>query len=125
MAGKPVVIERGTGRKFPFLRGILVQSLVAAGLSFAHAYEVAARGLLCDPEQRFALRLLLGSRDPLLGRDPHAALAAASHLQRARQAVLDGDAAALDLALRLAAEFAGRDEASLLAVRAMVEKRDR
>jgi hypothetical protein len=122
-----LALEDGGDAGRPAASYFLGQQLQAEGRhdAAAHAYEVAARGLLCDPEQRFALRLLLGSRDPLLGRDPHAALAAASHLQRARQAVLDGDAAALDLALRLAAEFAGRDEASLLAVRAMVEKRDR
>jgi 2-phosphoglycerate kinase len=43
MAGKPSVIERGTGRQIPFLRGILVQSLVAAGLSFNDAYDLARR----------------------------------------------------------------------------------
>ncbi len=41
MAGKPFVVEHSTGRKNPFLRGILVQSLVTAGISFQDAYEVA------------------------------------------------------------------------------------
>jgi len=53
MAGKPSVVERGTGRKAPFLRGILVQSLVDSGLSFAHAYEVAKRiRTLLDKEDK-------------------------------------------------------------------------
>ena len=41
MAAKLFVVDAGTGEKIPFLRGILVQSLVAAGVSFANAYEVA------------------------------------------------------------------------------------
>ena len=41
MPGKPFVIEHSTGRKNPFLRGILVQSLVTAGISFQDAYDVA------------------------------------------------------------------------------------
>ena len=43
MAGKPLVVEVGSGRRIPFLRGILVQSLVDVGLSFADAYSVAKR----------------------------------------------------------------------------------
>jgi 2-phosphoglycerate kinase len=53
MSSKPFVLERGTGRKVPFLRGILVQSLVDSGLSFAHAYEVARRiRTLLDKEEK-------------------------------------------------------------------------
>lgn len=43
MAGKPLVVEAASGRKIPFLRGILVQSLVDVGLSFSDAYSVAKR----------------------------------------------------------------------------------
>ena len=43
MAAKPLVVEHGTGRRIPFLRGILVQSLVASGLPFKQAYDVARR----------------------------------------------------------------------------------
>ena len=35
------VVRSGTSEKVPFLRGILVQSLVDAGLSFKDAYRVA------------------------------------------------------------------------------------
>lgn len=50
MAGKPFVVETLGGRRVPFLRGILVQSLVDAGLSFSDAYGVAQkiRTLLSD-----------------------------------------------------------------------------
>jgi 2-phosphoglycerate kinase len=52
VAGKPVIVEPGSGRKVPFLRGILVQSLVGAGLTFAQAYEVAKRvRALLDKEE--------------------------------------------------------------------------
>lgn len=48
MSKKLFVIERDTGQKVRFLRGVLVQSLVAVGLSFSDAYETAqhVRGLL-------------------------------------------------------------------------------
>ena len=43
MAKKPLVIDSATGQEVPFLRGVLVQSLVAVGLSFTEAYGVAQR----------------------------------------------------------------------------------
>lgn len=43
MAKKLLVIDTATGQQVPFLRGVLVQSLVATGLSFSDAYEVAQR----------------------------------------------------------------------------------
>jgi 2-phosphoglycerate kinase len=43
MAKKPFVIDSATGQEVPFLRGVLVQSLVAVGLSFTEAYGVAQR----------------------------------------------------------------------------------
>ena len=48
MARKLFVIDSATGQKVPFLRGVLVQSLAAVGLSFADAYKVSqsVRGLL-------------------------------------------------------------------------------
>ncbi|MCG6859677.1 MAG: hypothetical protein LJE70_00070 [Chromatiaceae bacterium] len=41
MAKKLFVIDSATGQEVPFLRGVLVQSLVAIGLSFADAYDIA------------------------------------------------------------------------------------
>lgn len=48
MARKLFVIDSATGQKVPFLRGVLVQSLAAVGLSFADSYKVSqrVRGLL-------------------------------------------------------------------------------
>ena len=48
MAKKLFVIDSATGQEVPFLRGVLVQSLAAVGLSFADAYKVSqsVRGLL-------------------------------------------------------------------------------
>ena len=43
MAKKPFVIDSATGQEVPFLRGVLVQSLVAVGLSFSEAYDLAQR----------------------------------------------------------------------------------
>jgi len=43
MANKTILVESAAGQQVPFLRGILVQSLVAIGLSFADAYAVAKR----------------------------------------------------------------------------------
>jgi len=43
MAKKPFVIDSATGQEVPFLRGVLVQSLVAVGLSFTEAYGIAQR----------------------------------------------------------------------------------
>jgi len=65
MAGKPFVVETLGGRQIPFLRGILVQSLVDAGLSFADAYAFAKRirNLLDDVEDAVTtseLRRLIG-----------------------------------------------------------------
>jgi 2-phosphoglycerate kinase len=65
VSAKPTVIERGTGRKIPFLRGILVQSLVAAGLPFHDAYDVARHirdelGGRGDPVDTQYLRGLVG-----------------------------------------------------------------
>lgn len=41
MAKRTYVISRRSGEKAPFLRGILVQSLVSTGLSFKEAYDTA------------------------------------------------------------------------------------
>jgi len=38
---KNTVIKESTGERMPFLRGVLVQSIVTAGLSFQDAYQVA------------------------------------------------------------------------------------
>ncbi len=43
MAGKAFLVETATGERLPFLRGILVQSLVAVGISFTQAYAIANR----------------------------------------------------------------------------------
>lgn len=43
MASKAFMVESMTGERVPFLRGILVQSLVDAGLSFTDAYAIAKR----------------------------------------------------------------------------------
>lgn len=43
MAKKLLVTDTATGQQVPFLRGVLVQSLVAVGLSFSDAYKVAQR----------------------------------------------------------------------------------
>jgi 2-phosphoglycerate kinase len=43
MANKAFLVESAAGERVPFLRGILVQSLVDAGLSFTHAYAIANR----------------------------------------------------------------------------------
>jgi 2-phosphoglycerate kinase len=43
VAKKLLVTDTATGQQVPFLRGVLVQSLVAVGLSFSDAYEVAQR----------------------------------------------------------------------------------
>ena len=65
MPGKAFVVETLGGRRIPFLRGILVQSLVDAGLSFPDAYEVAKkiRNLLENVEDAVTtseLRRLVG-----------------------------------------------------------------
>ncbi|MEA3275385.1 MAG: zeta toxin family protein [Pseudomonadota bacterium] len=65
MAKKLFVTEPATGQSVPFLRGVLVQSLVAVGLSFSDAYDVAQRirGLLDPSEDTFdttRLRKLVG-----------------------------------------------------------------
>lgn len=53
MAKKLFVIDSATGQKVPFLRGVLVQSLAAVGLSFSDAYKVSqrVRGLLDASEE--------------------------------------------------------------------------
>ena len=53
MAKKLFVIDSPTGQKVPFLRGVLVQSLVAVGLPFSDAYDIAhrVRGLLDASEE--------------------------------------------------------------------------
>ncbi|NCA88636.1 MAG: hypothetical protein EOM92_06880 [Gammaproteobacteria bacterium] len=43
MASKAFMVESVTGERVPFLRGILVQSLVDAGLAFTEAYAIAKR----------------------------------------------------------------------------------
>lgn len=43
MSSKAFMVESVTGERVPFLRGILVQSLVDAGLSFTDAYAIAKR----------------------------------------------------------------------------------
>lgn len=43
MPNKAFLVESAAGERVPFLRGILVQSLVDAGLAFADAYVVAKR----------------------------------------------------------------------------------
>ncbi len=43
MASKAFLVETATGERLPFLRGILVQSLVAVGISFTQAYAIANR----------------------------------------------------------------------------------
>jgi len=43
MASKAFRVESATGERVPFLRGILVQSLVDAGLTFTDAYAIAKR----------------------------------------------------------------------------------
>ncbi len=43
MASKTLVVETATGERLPFLRGILVQSLVDVGISFTQAYAIANR----------------------------------------------------------------------------------
>ncbi len=43
MSSKAFMVESVTGERVPFLRGILVQSLVDAGLSFTDAYTIAKR----------------------------------------------------------------------------------
>jgi 2-phosphoglycerate kinase len=43
MSDKPFIKDPETGRRMPFLGGVLVQSLVSIGLSFPDAYEVAQR----------------------------------------------------------------------------------
>jgi len=43
LAGKAFLVETATGERLPFLRGILVQSLVAVGISFTQAYAIANR----------------------------------------------------------------------------------
>lgn len=43
MASKTFLVESAAGQRVPFLRGILVQSLVDVGLSFVGAYAVANR----------------------------------------------------------------------------------
>lgn len=43
MASKAFMVESMTGERVPFLRGILVQSLVDAGLAFTDAYAIAKR----------------------------------------------------------------------------------
>ncbi len=65
MAKKLLITDPATGDKVPFLRGVLVQSLAAVGLSFDEAYEVAqqVRGLLEKSEEEWdtlSLRKLVG-----------------------------------------------------------------
>jgi 2-phosphoglycerate kinase len=43
VAKKLFVIDSATGQKVPFLRGVLVQSLIAVGLPFSDAYNLAHR----------------------------------------------------------------------------------
>lgn len=43
MASKAFMVESVSGERVPFLRGILVQSLVDAGLAFTEAYAIAKR----------------------------------------------------------------------------------
>ena len=43
MASKALLVETATGERLPFLRGILVQSLVDVGISFTQAYAIANR----------------------------------------------------------------------------------
>jgi 2-phosphoglycerate kinase len=43
LARKLFITEPDTGERVPFLRGVLVQSLASAGLSFDDAYEIAQR----------------------------------------------------------------------------------
>lgn len=60
MAKKLFVIDPISGQKVPFLRGVLVQSLVVVGLSFSEAYSVAkrVRGLLDADEDACDTRRL-------------------------------------------------------------------
>jgi 2-phosphoglycerate kinase len=88
LAAKLFVVDAGTGEKIPFLRGILVQSLVAAGASFANAYEVAQRvrerlDKQAEPVDTAALRRLVGEElERRLGKDARLAYDAGDQGER-------------------------------------------
>ena len=67
---KLIVIKEPEGDRTPFLRGILVQSLVNAGLAFGEAYDLAQvvrnefqdRGEIASTELRDRVAVLLEER---------------------------------------------------------------
>ena len=65
------------------------------------------------------MRIHLGVRDPFMGIDAHAALAAAPFLYAAHEAQQRGDAAAARQRLLDARELAGRDAATLTSIESL------
>ena len=80
-------------------------------------YRQAGRLLLRLPAAREGGRWLLGERDPGLGEDPHAALAAAPYRMRLLAAQNADDAVAVSQAAALLREFAGYDRVTLAMVK--------
>ncbi|MBK8100910.1 MAG: hypothetical protein IPK26_27810 [Planctomycetes bacterium] len=81
--------------------------------------RTAIHGLLRGAEDGMSVRVLVGERDPAAGVDPCAALAARPWLCDARQALVAGDRALARQALTAAAEFAGRDAATLAQIESL------
>ncbi len=98
----------------------LTAALTAAGrhAEALTAARAAIAGLLRSPAAAMDARIHLGVRDGDAGTDPYAALATAPWLALARAALARQDPAAARTALTQALEFAGRDSATLAAIRA-------